>query len=75
MGKTSALRVGVIGTGAIGQDHIRRLGQILSDVDVVAVTDIDRSRAAAAAPQGARVIDSAKELIATDAVEAVVICS
>ena len=38
---TDNLKIGVIGTGMIGQDHIRRLTQVLSGVDVVAVTDID----------------------------------
>ena len=31
------LKIGVIGTGAIGQDHIRRLSQTLSGARVVAV--------------------------------------
>lgn len=35
------LQIGVIGCGAIGQDHIRRLSQALSGARVVAATDID----------------------------------
>jgi myo-inositol 2-dehydrogenase/D-chiro-inositol 1-dehydrogenase len=69
------LKVGIIGTGMIGQDHIRRLTQVLSGVEVVAVSDIDRTRAADAAPDGAEVFDTAPALIRSDAVEAVVICS
>ncbi len=69
------LNIGVIGTGMIGQDHIRRLTEVLSGVAVVAVTDIDRSRASAAAPAGARVFDTAPQLINSETVEAVVICS
>ena len=69
------LRIGVIGTGMIGQDHIRRLTSVLSGAQITAVSDIDRDRAAAAAPQGAQVFDTPQALIRSDAVQAVVICS
>lgn len=70
-----SLKVGVIGTGMIGQDHIRRLTQVLSGVEVVAVSDIDAERAAAAAPDGAEIFADAGDLIRSDKVQAVVICS
>ena len=70
-----SLQVGVIGTGMIGQDHIRRLTRVLSGVSVVAVSDIDRNRAADAAPEGAEVFAEAGDLIRSDKVQAVVICS
>ncbi len=69
------LQVGVIGTGMIGQDHIRRLTKVLSGAEVVAVSDIDRDRATRAAPAGAEVFDTPQALIASDKVQAVVICS
>lgn len=70
-----SLRVGIIGTGMIGQDHIRRLTRVLSGVEVVAVSDIDRDRAKAASPEGAEVFDTPEALIGADGVQAVVICS
>ncbi len=73
---TDKLKIGVIGTGMIGQDHIRRISDVLSGGVVTAVTDVDRSRAeAVAAQRGATVFDDAASLIASDEVDAVLICS
>ena len=44
-----AVRIGVIGVGLIGQDHIRRLTTVLSGPTVVAVSDSDAARARAVA--------------------------
>lgn len=44
-----ALKIGVIGTGAIGQDHTRRLHTKLNGSTVVAVTDINLAGAQAVA--------------------------
>lgn len=46
-----ALKVGVIGTGAIGQEHIRRLHTKLNGSTVVAVTDINLEGAQKVADQ------------------------
>jgi myo-inositol 2-dehydrogenase / D-chiro-inositol 1-dehydrogenase len=72
-----SLNVGVIGVGMIGQDHIRRLTQVLSGARVVAVTDLDLDRAKAVAGEltGARVPENGQELIADDNVDAVVVTS
>ena len=70
------LGIGVIGTGMIGQDHIRRITDVLAGGRVVAVTDADRSRAETAAEKpGATVYDDAASLIAAPEVDAVLICS
>jgi myo-inositol 2-dehydrogenase / D-chiro-inositol 1-dehydrogenase len=71
------LKVGVIGVGMIGQDHIRRVTKVLSGVDVVAVTDVDVDRAKEVADgvPGARVHTTGEELIADEAVDAVIVCS
>jgi myo-inositol 2-dehydrogenase/D-chiro-inositol 1-dehydrogenase len=71
------VRVGVIGVGMIGQDHIRRLTQVLSGAQVVALTDVDPERAQAVADgvPDARVLATGQELIRDDEVDAVVVAS
>jgi myo-inositol 2-dehydrogenase/D-chiro-inositol 1-dehydrogenase len=40
------VRVGVIGVGMIGEDHVRRLTTVLAGATVTALTDVDAGRAA-----------------------------
>ncbi|WP_433824407.1 Gfo/Idh/MocA family protein [Actinoplanes sp. CA-015351] len=68
------LRVGVVGTGMIGQDHIRRLTSVLSGARVVAVTDVDTTLAArVGGAVGAVVHPTGEDVIA--ACDAVLVCS
>src|SRR6266567_1377992 len=72
-----SVRIGVIGVGMIGQDHIRRLTQVLFGAAVVAVTDVDadRSKSVAEGVRGCRILGSGQEVIRADDVEAVVVTS
>ena len=70
------LKVGVIGTGMIGQDHIRRMTSVLSGVRVTAVADVDEAVAAEVGGRiGATVRATGEEVIADPQVDAVVVCS
>jgi myo-inositol 2-dehydrogenase/D-chiro-inositol 1-dehydrogenase len=70
------VRVGVIGTGAIGADHVDRLTTQVVGSTVTAVFDVatDRARDVAAA-SGAVVHASWEALVAADDVDAVVVAS
>src|SRR5688500_17360960 len=71
------VKVGVIGVGMIGQDHISRLTTVLSGSTVVAVTDVAQARAKSVAEglPGARAFASGQELIRDPSVDAVVVTS
>ncbi|NEA99349.1 Gfo/Idh/MocA family oxidoreductase [Streptomyces sp. SID13726] len=71
------VRVGVIGAGVMGADHVRLLHGAVSSAEVVAVTDVDAARARALVDTvpGARVSPDAWALIADPGVDAVVVAS
>ncbi|MFE2315759.1 Gfo/Idh/MocA family protein [Streptomyces sp. NPDC059441] len=70
------VRVGVIGAGMIGQDHIRRLTEVVTGAAVTAVTDLDQTRAAeVAARVGAMALPTGAELTNSRDVDAVLVTS
>ncbi len=71
------IRVGIIGTGLIGEDHGRKLVNVINGSTVSAVTDVNRARAeeVAATLGSVRVIGTGEELIASDEVDAILVTS
>ncbi|MQY14782.1 Inositol 2-dehydrogenase/D-chiro-inositol 3-dehydrogenase [Streptomyces sp. RB5] len=69
------VRIGVIGTGAIGRDHIDRVTRRIRGASVTAVTDLDRALAEKSAGE-AKVYPDGAALIASPEVDAVLVaCS
>jgi myo-inositol 2-dehydrogenase/D-chiro-inositol 1-dehydrogenase len=72
------LRVGVIGTGAIGKTHIHRLTYTLSGAKVVAVNDVNAEQANAVVKGekiDAKVYKTGQEVINADDVDALIVTS
>lgn len=72
------LRIGVVGTGAIGRDHMRRITHTLSGAQIVAASDVSPEFARAAlAPLDieAEVFETGEALIASPEVDAVLVTS
>lgn len=70
------VRVGVIGVGMIGQDHIRRIRTVLAGGTVTAVSDVDPARTAEIGRAiGAACFATGEALIAAPEVDAVLVAS
>jgi myo-inositol 2-dehydrogenase/D-chiro-inositol 1-dehydrogenase len=72
------LKIGVIGTGAIGQDHIRRITNNLSGGKIVAVTDVNSEQANAVVKNenlDAKVYENGHDVINATEVDAVIVTS
>jgi myo-inositol 2-dehydrogenase/D-chiro-inositol 1-dehydrogenase len=68
------LRVALVGAGGIAADHLAELSRE-DDLDVVAVCDLDRARAAALAPAGANVYERVDELLDRERPDAMWVCT
>lgn len=74
---TQDLRVGVVGAGMMGADHIRRLNTVISGARVSAIVEPDAGRAQAAAVMapGAQTFGRIEDALDADALDAVVIAT
>lgn len=73
-----SLRIGVIGTGAIGRDHTRRINQVLTGAKIAALTDVNAQSAGATKAEvapDAQLFATGEELIASPLVDAVLVTS
>lgn len=74
----SNLGFGVVGTGMIGQDHMKRISEKIAGVEIVAVTDVNKEAAKKAVDDlslNAKVHDSDQELIDDKDVDVILVTS
>lgn len=70
------VKIGLIGLGMIGRDHLKRFNNVISGAQVTAVCDINHAAADAVASEfGTTAFYDAEEMIHSELVDAVFICS
>ena len=68
------LKIGVVGCGAIGRDHIRRINEVVHGAHVIAVADVFVEGGTKVAEQwGAQFFADGEEMIRSDLVDAVIV--
>jgi myo-inositol 2-dehydrogenase/D-chiro-inositol 1-dehydrogenase len=74
---TTDLRVGVVGTGIMGADHVARITGAITGATVSAIVEPDPGRAASAArlAPGAKTFTRVEDALGADALDAVVIAT
>lgn len=76
---SDVVRIGVIGAGVMGADHVRTLATSVAGAQVVAVADLDQSRAAAAVSAAGltdvKLVDDPHLVIADPGLDAVLVAS
>jgi myo-inositol 2-dehydrogenase / D-chiro-inositol 1-dehydrogenase len=70
----SPFRVGLVGAGWIAVKHLEALAR-RRDVEVVAICDVDRSRAERIAPSGTQIYERWDELLARERPDALWVCT
>jgi myo-inositol 2-dehydrogenase / D-chiro-inositol 1-dehydrogenase len=77
MSTNENLRVAVVGAGAMGSDHIRRITSTIAGADVVAVVEPDEARAAAGAAlaPGAITAPSFEDALGRTEIDAVIVAT
>ncbi|MGG7305875.1 Gfo/Idh/MocA family protein [Curtobacterium sp. AB451] len=77
MSTTENLRVAVVGAGAMGSDHVRRITSTIAGADVVAIVDPDTARATAAAATapGAITAASFEDALVATGIDAVIVAT
>ena len=74
--RSETVRVGVIGTGAMGAAHVDNLARWVPGAEVAQIFDVDAERTSAIASRvGAAAAASADRLIASDDVDAVLVAA
>lgn len=73
-----SVKIGIIGTGMIGEEHARRITQQLTGGQIVAVTDVNLDQAKAVVERlgvEAQVYEDGQALISAESVDAVMVTS